>query len=107
MHYGITFINNFYLHQFGMLPGERCESHFHQLTTHCQWIPSSVFYGYNPGVINQQIIQTDQHQLNHHTTICYCSHNITNCSIDVLGPVHPGQVLQVELCVTNNNEHSI
>ena len=84
-----------------------CDSRFHQLTTHCEWIPPSVFYGYNPGVVNQQIIQTDQHQLNHHPTICYCSHNITYCSVDVLEPVYPGQALQVELCVTHSYEGSV
>ena len=86
---------------------EICELSFHQFTTHCGWIPSSVFHDYNPGEVNKQIIQTDQHRLGHHTTICYCSHNITNCSVDVLGPVYPGQVLQVELCIKDSSEHSI
>ena len=104
-HYSITFSdNNFKKVGF---PPFKCESQLYHLTTHCQWIPSSVFYGYNPGVINQQIIQTDQHQPSHHTTICYCSHDITNCSVDVLGPVYPVQVLQVELCVPNGGEHAI
>ena len=104
-HYTITAKNN-HLEEFLIPPSDqKCEFNFHHFTTHCQWIPSSVFYGHNPGVINQQIIQTDQ--LSHHTIICYCSHNITNCSVDVLGLVYPGQVLQVELCVTTNNEHSI
>jgi len=80
---------------------------FYHFTSHCKWITTSVFYGDNPTVINQQIIHSDQHQLGHHTTICYCSHNITNCSVDVLGPVYPGQVLQVELCVPNGNEKSV
>ena len=75
-----------------------CELSFHQFTTHCGWILSSVFHSYNPGEVNQQIIQTDQHQLGHHTTICYCSHNITNCSVNVLGAVYHGQMLLVELC---------
>ena len=66
-----------------------------------------MFYGYNPGVVNQQIIQTDQHQLNHHPTICYCSHNITYCSVEALEPVYPGQVLQVDLCVTHSYEGSV
>ena len=64
-----------------------------------------MFYGYNPGIINKQIIQTDQ--LARHTAICYCSHNITNCSVDTLGPVYPGQVLKVDLCVPDSNKDSI
>jgi len=105
-HYNITFTSNQY-QNVGKLPANRCTPSLHHLTFHCRWIPSSVFYGYNPEVINQQIIQTDQHQLGHHNTICYCSQNITNCSVDVLGPVYPGQILQVDLCVPNSTEHSI
>jgi len=112
-HYNITITNNHKvnlgvkLQNLCHLPLEHCEPHLHHFTTHCRWIATSVFYGHDPGVINQQIIQTDQHQLSHHTTICYCSHNVTNCSVDVLGPVHPGQVLQVDLCAPNSSEHSV
>ena len=107
-HYNITFHNNL-LQNVALKPQGPCQLHFHHFTTHCRWIPTSVFYGYNPGVINQQIIQTDQpHQLiNHHTIICYCSHNITNCSVDVLGPVYPGQVLQVELCASHSHRDAV
>ena len=98
--YMITFENNLISSKHGT-----CELDF--FATHCRWLNTSVFYGYNPGIINQQIMQADQHQLLHHMTICYCSHNITNCSVDVLGPVYPGQVLQVDLCVPYNNEDSI
>ena len=95
-HYNITFTNNYYQDS-GLRPAYQCDSIFYHFSSHCRWIPSSVFYGHNPVVINQQIIQTDQHQLNQHTFICHCSRNITNCSVDVLGTVYPGQVLQVEL----------
>ena len=104
--YNITFTSNNY-HSRGMLPSEQCDFDFDHFVSHCKWIPSSAFYGYNPGVINQQIIKTDQHHLNQHTFICYCSHNITNCSVDVLGPVYPGQVLQIDLCAPNGDEDSI
>ena len=104
--YNITFRSNIFS-PYIILPVAQCQSNFHHFTTHCRWIPSSVFYGYSPGVINQQIIQTDQHPLGHHTTICYCSHNITNCSVDILGPVYPGQVLHVDFCVPNSNEKSV
>ena len=109
-HYNITFssnilqsIGNQHISNF-LLSQSSCEPHFNHFTTHCRWLPTSMFYGHNPGVINRQIIQTDQHQLGYHTTICYCSYNITNCSVDVLGPVYPGQVLQVDLCVPVRNK---
>jgi len=101
--YNITFTNNRYYNN-GIYPTVQCGYSFN---SPCRWIPSSVFHGFNPAVINQQIIQTDQHQLNQHTFICYCSHNITNCSVDVLGAVYPGQMLQVDLCVPNGGQHSI
>jgi len=104
-HYIINFYNNFF--QFDEQERLPCELYFHQLTTHCRWILTSVFHGHDPGMINQQIIQTDQHQLSYHTTICYCSHNITNCGVDVLGPVYPGQVLQVEFCIPNSDKPTV
>ena len=107
-HYNITVIHSINRDVgIGAFPEIKCLLSLHHYTTHCRWIPSSVFYGYNPGVINQQIIHTDQPSHRHHTTICFCSHNITNCSVDELGPVYPGQMLQVDLCTPNNNEHSI
>ena len=51
-HYNITFHNNL-LQNVALKPQGPCQLHFHHFTTHCRWIPSSVFYGYNPGVINQ------------------------------------------------------
>ena len=69
-------------------------------TFHCQWLPNSPFYGYHPADINKQIIQTDDEQMYQHTRVCYCFMNNTyDCSLDLLGPVFPGQVLQVDLCV--------
>ena len=104
--FNITIVNN--THQYGdidSLPVLKCSPNLRHSTTHCRWLPTSVFYGYNPGAINKQIIQTDQ--LAHHTAIYYCSHNITNCSVDTLGPVYPGQVLKVDLCVPDSNKDSI
>ena len=40
-------------------PQEICESSFHQFTTHCRWILSSVFHSCNPGEVNQQIIHSN------------------------------------------------
>ena len=77
-----------------------CTLSFHNLISHCEWIHAAVFYGHDPGIINLQIIQLDHKpQL---STISYCS----NYSIDILGPVYPGQMLQVELCMPCYNYSS-
>ena len=69
-------------------------------TFHCQWLPKAVFRGYHPADINRQIIQSDVKQMYQHTSVCYCHVNNTyDCSLDMLGPVFPGQVLQVNLCI--------
>ena len=75
-------------------------NNMNDLLTHCKWLPTAVFNGHNPGYINQQIIQGDKHQLIHHKHICYCPHDGEyNCTVDLLGPVYPGQILQVDLCM--------
>ena len=68
--------------------------------THCRWLPTAVFKDYNPGYINQQIVRFEDHQWKHHKKICYCPHDGPyDCTVDLLGPVWPGQKLQVDLCM--------
>ena len=77
-----------------------CMLTFVHYTSHCKWINTSVFYGHNPGVINQQIIEIDQDhkQINHHTFMCLSNlQSHYDCGIDSLGTVYPGQTLQVQL----------
>ena len=85
---------------------EECMFSLYHHFSHCKWIPSSAFYNDKPGPINQQILQTIR-PTGFHSAICYCLDNITNCSVDVLGSVYPGQLLQVDLCVSNTNESFI
>ena len=67
---------------------------------HCEWIDKAVFKGYDPGYINQEILQVDGHHWVQYKKICYCPHDGNyDCTVDQLGPVYPGQKLQVELCV--------
>ena len=41
-----------------------------------------------------------------HTRVCYCfTNNTHDCSLDLLGPVFPGQVLQVDLCVPHESDN--
>ena len=73
----------------------------YDFVTHCKWLPDAVFNGYSPGYINQQIIQVDGHNWIHHKKICVCPYdrNNYNCTVDLLGPVYPGQVLKVNVCM--------
>ena len=75
-------------------------NNIYDLMTHCQWLPTAVFNGYNPEYINQEIIKVDGHPWVHHKRICYCPHDGDyDCTVDLLGPVYPGQVLQADLCM--------
>ena len=82
-----------------------CKLSFQNFISHCKWIPTAVFWGYNPGAINQQIIRLDhKHQVvNLHTTIFYC----LNFSNSTLGPIFPGQALQLKLCMPCGDNYSI
>ena len=95
-HYTIIISDNFMY---------KCELAFYHFASHCQWIHTAVFYGHNSRVINQEIIQFHQElqHSRHHTTIFYCS----NFSVDRLGPVYPGQKLQVEFCMPCSDNYSI
>ena len=70
-----------------------------QFLTHCKWLPEAVFNDHDPGYVNQQIIQFNGHQWTHHKKICYCPRDdVYNCTVDLLGPIFPGQILQVNFC---------
>ena len=77
---------------------------FNYYVFHCKWLPEANLNGYHPADINKQIIHTDDKQMYQHTRVCYCFMNNTyDCSLDMLGPVFPGQVLQVDLCMPYDN----
>ena len=77
-----------------------CKNFFHHHTSHYSWINASVFHRYDPTIINEQIVHDNtNHMANEHMMICHCSKNVTDCRLDVLGQVYPGQTLQVELCL--------
>ena len=93
--YTVMIADNFYIY---FDDKTKCRLTFDHFTSHCKWLPTSVFYGHNPGLINQQIIHTDHKRINHHKFICLLSSQLHyDCAIDTLGPVYPGQILQVEL----------
>ena len=83
-------------------------------TSHCRWLDTAVFNGYDPGMISKNIVHIGNTNssigLNHHTNLCYCPQNGTyDCTTDILGLVYPGQTLQADLCAPFNEEkkHSL
>ena len=107
-HYSVNIIDNFYNVQklYKNTPKEMCLLNFYHFTPHCKWIPTAVFHGYNPKNIYQKIIKSNNQNFTYHK-ICHCTKSgIKDCSVDTLGPVYPGQTLQVELCTPCNHEPS-
>ena len=72
-----------------------------------------MFKGYNPGRVNEKIIQIDnpakqQLQINTNTRVCYCTEDGKyDCKNDFLGPVFPGQTLHVNFSLPYNPTDSI
>ena len=100
-HYSVNIINNFFARN-----QEMCLAPFYPFTPHCRWIPTAAFHEHSPKVIYQEVIKTSNPNFTYHK-ICHCTQNgIVNCSLDTLGPVHPGQTLQVELCTPCNSKPS-
>ena len=107
-HYSVNVIDNFYsLHKLSKrMQNQMCLFPFYHFTRHCKWIPTAVFYDQNPKIIYQQIITTNNQNFTYHK-ICHCTQNgSNNCSVDTLGPVYSGQILQVDLCTPCNDEPS-
>ena len=109
-HYSINFINNYVTYLYvpeNIEQEKKCSFPFYHFTPHCQWIPNTVFYSYNPSSVYQHIIRIYGQNLTYHK-ICHCFQNGSfNCNVDTLGPVYPGQMLQVELCTPCYDEPSI
>ena len=94
--YSISFTNNTIYHNKVV----KYREEILESLSHCKWIPTAAFYGFHASIINEQIILINNQQWYHHKKICYCPQNgYSNCSTDLLGPIYPGQVLQLELCI--------
>ncbi|XP_065915481.1 uncharacterized protein [Dysidea avara] len=92
--YSIKFIGN-----------SRNFSGLNYYTSHCRWLETAVFNGYDPGLVNSHIIHSNSLVPNHHTNLCYCPQNGTyNCTTDTLGHIYPGETLQADLCLPLNEE---
>ena len=107
-HYSVNIIDNFYTHckLSHIMKSQMCSFSFYHFTPHCKWIPTAAFHDYSPNIIYQQIIKMNNQNFTYHK-ICHCTQNgSNNCSVDTLGSVYPGQILQVELCTPCNDEPS-
>ena len=64
---------------------------------------------YHEGILGyQRIISINNQQWYHQKKICHCPQNGNiNCSIDLVGPVYPGQMLQLQLCIPQAKESYI
>ena len=109
-HYSINFINNYVTYLYvpeDIRQEKKCSFPFYHFTPHCQWIKNTVFYSDNPSSVYRHIIRIYGQNLTYHK-ICHCFQNGNfNCNVDTLGPVYPGQMLQVELCTPCYDEPSI
>ena len=83
---------------------KKCSFMYYYFNPNCQFLPTAAFQSYDSETINHQIIHIDDQQLNYHM-ICLCHDNGTyDCSRNVLGPVYPGQLLQLGLCTPCSDE---
>ena len=106
-HYNIVIENNVAVNSTGKrIQKNYCSVSFCHFISHCKWIPSAAFYNHTPEYINKKIIQNDDQNCNYHNHICYCS-QMVNCSVDILGPVYPGQILQTDFCNMCSNDSTV
>ena len=112
-HYSINLIDNlssnlyWYWVSVNIEHRKKCTFSYYHFTPHCRWIPNAAFHNFNPKIVYQQIIKFRGTNLTYHE-ICHCPQNgSVDCSVDTLGPVYPGQKLQLQLCTPCNDEQSI
>ena len=109
-HYNITLYHNYHVNisKAFLYNSKICSVSvsYCDFISHCKWLPSAAFHNYSSTIVNKQIIQSDDQNYNYdHNHICYCSQNkVINCSIDKLGAVYPGQMLQVNFCKKCGND---
>ena len=91
----------------------RSNSTINKFTSHCKLHMGKHYHVNDSLTIYKQVMKQsyDNYPLGIHTDICYCpTPNNSNCSVDWLGIVYPGQTLTVNLCLHmpyNNKESRI
>ena len=80
-------------------------------TTHCRWQPYSAFNTTSPLYVNQRFISDFDKWINKNTqSLCSCSDGDSiNCSVDVLGPIYPGQnaIFSLALVDAKQLQHTV
>ena len=72
--------------------------------TNCKWDPQSLYYGSNPLKIYEQSVQWISNDNNNFDTglLCHCYNGTRpNCSTNTLGPLYPGQSLEIWLALNS------
>ena len=118
-HYSVTFTNNYCQrlpsnYDIININGSRLHSQnnsesipFCHYFSHCKWLSYGAFYGTDPETVNRQIVSINDQSCSYRKHICYCSQRRNvNCSINILGIVHPGQTLQTDLCSTYSDDNN-
>ena len=81
-------------------------------TTHCKWLPNSAFNTTNPLFVNQRFISdfdkwNDILNVQTPKSLCSCSNgDNVNCSVDILGPVYPGQNSIFSLALIDDKQNA-
>ena len=78
--------------------------------THCKWQPNSAFKTTDPLFVNQHFISdfdkwNDIVNVQTKNALCSCSdNNNVSCTIDILGPIYPGENAIFSLALTDNKQ---
>ena len=84
---------------------KKCSYMYYHFNPKCQWLPTAAFQNYDSEQINHQIININDMQPWNYHMICLCHENGSyDCNKNILGPVYPGQVLQLSLCTPCSNK---
>ena len=96
--YSITFQANKWNNEFEL----NCDS---LKISHCSWLTGSAFNVTLPVDINQRFISfVNETFVTRKKRLCYCSEiSSMNCYKDQLGPIYPGQTLNIMLAFTYSN----
>ena len=85
---------------------ERSNSSLNELSSHCKWINEATLQHVDKSNFYNKIIAHGS-KLGVHTTVCYSQRSsYYNCSLNELGPIYPGQILTINLCLPYNYENT-
>ena len=76
---------------------------------HCTWLPSSTFNTTLPSDVNHRMITFINDSFTVvNKSLCYCSlRDEVDCLVDELGPIYPGQTMNIKLAYPTGRHHFI